>query len=62
MQIRSTINGGLAEVDDELAERLTAGQDWELVTAKPARKKPGPKPKPAPEPEPAPAEEQTPEE
>ncbi|QFG10388.1 head-tail connector protein [Mycobacterium phage Anthony] len=54
MLIKSTLNGGLAEVDPEYAERLIADGSWESAE-KPARKKPGPKPKskPAPTQEPS---------
>lgn len=40
MEIRSTLNGGHAEVDDSYAERLIASGAWEAVTAapKPVRK------------------------
>ncbi|UJD20857.1 hypothetical protein SEA_ZIMMER_19 [Mycobacterium phage Zimmer] len=33
MQIRSTINGGLAEVDDDYAERLIDAGGWEVAEA-----------------------------
>ncbi|ASW31364.1 head-to-tail connector protein [Mycobacterium phage Lokk] len=54
MKIRSTINGGLAEVDDDYAAELIAGGNWEAADApKPARKPRSPRtPKPAPEEEP----------
>lgn len=38
MQIRSTINGGSAEVDEALAERLIATGHWESAEA-PAKRK-----------------------
>ncbi|ASR86126.1 head-to-tail connector protein [Mycobacterium phage BobSwaget] len=54
MKIRSTINGGLAEVDDDFAVELIAAGAWEAVDApKPARKPRSPRtPKPAPAEEP----------
>ncbi|KZM68836.1 DUF7302 family protein [Nocardia terpenica] len=43
-QIRHRINGGLAEVDDEFADRLVEAGTWELATPKPARRRtPAPK-------------------
>ncbi|QBP31042.1 hypothetical protein SEA_REFUGE_20 [Mycobacterium phage Refuge] len=33
MQIRSTINGGVAEVDDDYAERLIEAGGWEVAEA-----------------------------
>ncbi|AOZ61258.1 hypothetical protein SEA_DARTHPHADER_18 [Mycobacterium phage DarthPhader] len=38
MQIRCTLNGGVAEVDDELAERLIKTSGWEAADALPAPK------------------------
>ncbi|QBJ00206.1 hypothetical protein SEA_PHARAOH_17 [Mycobacterium phage Pharaoh] len=40
MQIRSTINGGVAEVDDDYAERLIEAGGWELAEALTAPHKP----------------------
>jgi hypothetical protein len=33
MQIRSTINGGVAEVDDEYGKRLIEAGGWEVAEA-----------------------------
>ncbi|BBC43576.1 hypothetical protein PBI_AN9_20 [Mycobacterium phage AN9] len=55
MRIRSTINGGVARVDDEYGQRLIAAGGWEVaeaLTAKPARKQRARKTKPAPAQEP----------
>ncbi|AHG23799.1 head-tail connector protein [Mycobacterium phage EagleEye] len=45
MQIRSTINGGVAEVEDALGERLISLGGWESAEdkPKPARKSPAKK-------------------
>lgn len=51
MQIRSILNGGLAEVSDEFAAELIAAGGWEAAE-KPERKRQAPKPKPAPVEEP----------
>ncbi|AZS08221.1 hypothetical protein PBI_IRONMAN_19 [Mycobacterium phage IronMan] len=53
MKLRSTINGGFAEVSDEDAPQMIASGWFEAVEApKPARKPRAPKSKPAPKQEP----------
>ncbi|AHJ86628.1 head-tail connector protein [Mycobacterium phage CRB1] len=55
MRIRSTTNGGFADVDPDYAEQLIASGLFEPVVApKPARKAPAkrPAPRPAPKQEP----------
>ncbi|AMO43986.1 head-tail connector protein [Mycobacterium phage Bactobuster] len=56
MRIKSTTNGGFAEVDDEYGQRLIDAGGWEVAEAldapKPARKPRAPKSKPAPKQEP----------
>ena len=50
MQIRSTLNGGLAEVDDEFAAQLIEAGGWEAAD-KPVRKRRSHKPAPEKEPQ-----------
>lgn len=46
MKIRNTVNGGVAEADQALAEQLIASGAWELADAPKPKSKPKPAPKP----------------